>query len=229
MVEGYLAIPDLPAKFRAVIERLAGNESMETFWRDLPARIQGREQDVIAWAAEAYTEATSLQPPPKVQQKKINEFLQVHAPITDPALLAEYKDLVNKAWPPLTYGMIAYQARWLGESLDEIRSVGRQQWAAAWPGDPKLSFDRLRSILDAIAACCDCLDADAQEIRTTKNLPEPPRKRGGHTAQQVYFDIILKARFRTEFRQPYAAVVATLEQVAFDLPEAVDESTVLKR
>lgn len=229
LIKGYLAIPDLPAKFRAVIERLADNESMEIFWRDLPAQLQGREQDIIAWAIEAHTEATSLQPPPKVQQQKINEFLKVHAPITDATLLAEYKDLVKKAWPPLTYGMVAYQARWLGESLDKLASVGRQQWAEAWRGDTELSFDRLRSILDAIATCCDRLDADAQEIWASKNLPEPPRKRGGRTAPQVYFDRILKARFRAGLGHVYPGVVATLDQVAFDLPEAVDESTVLKR
>jgi hypothetical protein len=84
-------------------------------------------------------------------------------------------------------------------------------------------------IISDIAACCDRLDADARQIRATQNLPEPPRKRGGRTAQHVYFSRILKARFRSEFGKPYAAVVASLVQVAFDLPEAVDESTVLKR
>jgi hypothetical protein len=203
---------------------------MEPFWTQLPPALQGKETDIILFAIEAYFEALSLQPPREIQQKKINEFLQAHRPpITDPALLAEYKAMVREAGPPLTYGMIAYKARWLGESLKEIWSIGRQQWAKAWPGDRELSFDKIRSIVEDIAVCCDRLDTAAQELHATKQLPKPPRKLGAHSAQQVYFDRILKERFRVSFRHKYPGIVATLDQVAFDLQEIVDESTVLKR
>jgi hypothetical protein len=229
LIGGYLAIPDLPAELRAAIERLAGNESMEPFWRQLPERLQGRAEDIIAWAISAYIEATALQPPLKVHQKERDDFLRAHAPIADPALLVEYKAIIRKAYP-LTYDRIAEQARFLRESLDEISNMACQHyWAEAWAGDRELTFDKLRSIVEDIAACCDRLNAAARQYRATQNLSEPPRKRGGHTAQHVYFDRILKARFRAEFGQLYPGVVATLEQIAFDLPEAVDESTVLKR
>jgi hypothetical protein len=224
----YLAVSDLPAELRVAIERLAGNESMEPFWRQLPTRLRDRSEDIIAWTISAYIEAISLQPPLKVLQKERDDFLEANSPITDPTVLAKYKTIVRKRIP-LTYGMLTEQARMLSDSLNEISSVGRQHWAEAWPGNPELTFEKLRSIVDEIAACCDRLDTDARQFRATQRLPEPPRKRGGHTAQHVHFSRILKARFRAEFRQPYAAVVASLLQVAFDLPEAVDESTVLKR
>jgi hypothetical protein len=229
LIGDYLAVPDLPAELRAGIERLGGNEAMEPFWRQLPKRLQRRETDIILWAIEAYYEAISLSPPREYLQKEIDEFSQSHASTSDPALLAQYQSLVDRASPPLTYSGIAYIARWRHESLGEIWSIGRQQWAEAWPGHPELSFDKLRSIVEDIAVCCDRLDADAQALYATKHLPEPPRKLGGRSVQRVYFDRILKERFRANFGYLYPSIVATLEQVAFDLPEAVDESTVLKR
>jgi hypothetical protein len=230
LIDQYLAVPELPADLRAGIRRLAGNESMEPLWTQLHRGLQGKEADIILFAIEAYYEALSLQPPRKVQQKKIDDFLRAHhSPITDPALRAEYDAMVRKASHPLTYGMIAFIARWLGETLDEIWGSGRQRWAEVWPGDPALSFDKIRSIVEGIAACCDRLDLEAQEMAATKHLPNPPRKKGGHSAQRVHFDRILKDRFQENFGRRYPGIVATLEQVAFDLPEAVDESTVLKR
>jgi hypothetical protein len=228
LIGNYLAVPDLPADLRAAIERLAGNESMEPFWRQLPRQLHGNAEDIIAWVISAYIEATSLQPPLKVYQKERDDLLKAHAPITDPTLLKEFKAIVRKRYP-LTYSMLAEQARMLSESLDEVPSMGRQHWAESWPGDQEMTFDKLRSIVEDIATCCDRLDADARQMRAIQNLPKAPRKRGGHTAQNVYFCRILKQRFRTEFGKVYPGIVATLEQVAFDLPEAVDESTVLKR
>jgi hypothetical protein len=176
-----------------------------------------------------------LPPPLKVRRKAINEFLYAHAPITDPALLAEYNSLLDKAYP-ISYGEVAAQARWMRESLDKISRFVRSDWTKAWRGDPNLTLDKLLLIIDDIAACFDLLEEQAQHIqaderqfRASLDLPAPPRKRGGRTAQRVYFSRILKARFRREFGLLYPGVLATLEQVAFDLPEAVDESTVLKR
>jgi len=228
LMMGCLATPDLPAELRAAIERLAGNETMQPFWKQLPASLHTRAADIIYWAVSAYIEATSLEPPRAVIQKEIDAFLRIHAPISDPEITAQYKMKVRRLYP-LTYDMLAEQARILSEMLDEIPSARRRYWAKAWPGDPEYGFDKLRLIVGDIAACCDRLDADARQIRLNQHLPDPPRKRGAHTAQHVYFDRILKTRFREEFGQLYPGVVATLEQVAFDLPDAVDESTVLKR
>ena len=86
-----------------------------------------------------------------------------------------------------------------------------------------------RAVLDDITACCDRLESDAERFRAEQNLPKPPRKRGGQTAQRVYFSRILKKRFRAETGRVYAGMVATLEQVLFNLPDAVDESTIRKR
>ena len=173
-------------------------------------------------------EAGLLPPPRDTVQKQIDEFLQANAPITDPALLAKYQAMIRKI-NPTTYGMVAGQARMLRQSLDEFPSLARQHWAEAWQGDKELSFEKVCSILDDVIACFDRLDAEALETFRIQAFPEPPRKRGARTAQRVYFDRILKKRFKTEFGHLFPRVIGTLEQVMYDLPDAVDESTVLKR
>jgi hypothetical protein len=207
---------------------LAVTRACSRFWKQLPERLQSKAADIIFWAIEAYVEATALQPPRAVQLQERDEFLRAHAPITDPKLLTEYKTLVAKSYP-LTYAMIAELARMLVECLDEISTTGRQHWAEAWAGDPGLGFDMVRSVVEHIAACCNHLDADVCQFQAARAFPPPPRKRGGQSARRVYFDRILKTRFRSHFGQLFPAIIATLEQVAFDLPDAVDESTVLKR
>lgn len=192
----WLSNRDLHAEVRSVIERLAGNEAMEPFWKQLPDRLHSRAADIIYWAILAYIESTSLQTPLVQRFRGCDEFLQTHSPpITDPALLKEYKALVYKAIPT-TYAMITERARSLLEDLDQFGAVGRRHWAEVWPCDPKLDFDKVRTIIGDIAACCDRLDADALQFRHDQSLPPPPRKLGSHTAQHVYFDRILKARSR---------------------------------
>jgi hypothetical protein len=228
MIGRYLAVPDLSAELRAAIVRLASSESMELLWRQLPASLQGKEEGIIAWSAVAYVEATSLPPPYEVYRKERDEFLRAHAPFTDPTLYEKYK-AINRKFSPLTYSSIAVHAHMLREYLGELTSIARQHWAKAWPGDRELTFDRLRSVIQDIESCCERLDAETRQFQATLNLPKPPRKLGGHTAPRVYFDRVLKAGFQTEFGRPYPDIVAILEQVVFDLPDTVDESTVRKR
>ena len=179
---------------------------MEPFWKELPARLQGRAR-CHRGGAEAYTEATSLQPPPKVQQKKISEFLQVHAPITDPALLAEYERLVDRAWPPLTYGTIAYQACWLGESLDEIGRIGRQQWAEAWPGDTELSTrsrsTKMRACPMASGVCGTVLKRGPLALIGAFQMPQPARP---------HIIAATRIRRRMFLRSPAATTLLTVPQ-----------------
>jgi hypothetical protein len=56
LIELNLAIPDLLAELRSINERLASNESMEPFWHQLPARLQGCGIDIVGFTIEAYIE-----------------------------------------------------------------------------------------------------------------------------------------------------------------------------
>src|SRR5262249_24273914 len=152
----YLDIHDLPVDVRAAVERLAGNETMEPFWKQLPAQLEGRAGEIISWTTHAYIEAISLLPPRVAQRQLIDKFLTDHGPTTDPILSRKFGCLLEKFYPT-TYGMIAEYARLLEQGLNIIPSVGYEHWAEAWPGNPELTLDQLCSLVASIAACCDRL------------------------------------------------------------------------
>lgn len=209
LIGDWLAQSDLDAEWRGAIERLARDDSMEPFWRELPARLRDRAVDVIRWATMAYSVATSQRPP--LAQR-------LRAARNDPKVLENLY--------PLTYPMIAVAARILRQYLDRVSPA---EWAEEWPGDTDLTLEKQRLIIDDIAACSDRLEKKSQRVLATLDLPRPPRKLGGRTAQRVYFSRILKKWFQAETGRVCAREVATLEQVLFNLPDAVDESTTRKR
>jgi hypothetical protein len=227
LIETMLATPaDLSSRLRAAIERLAANEEMESLWKQLPTKLRGKEFDLILQAILAYDRAAGLRPPHEQQMTLMKGFLQEHAPITDPARMAEYNE---RFVSPLTYGSIAITARLLLGDLKRISSRARVSWQEAWPGDAELTFDKLLSVVEATVTCCEKLDDEARQIEAAMNFPKPPPKRGGRTAAQVYFADIMQDYFRREFDRPMTPTVAVLSQVMFDLPEGVDESTIRKR
>jgi hypothetical protein len=228
LIDQYRTASQFGPQLLAAIERLAANAEMEYLWNtQVPPRLRGRESEIIAQAIIAYCRAISLQPPLKNWMRDYTEFRQNHPdPITDLADLAACKE---RFVAPLTYAMLAGRARMLLEGMNEIPSLTRAGWGEVWQGDPAMTFDGLISTVEAIAVSCDRLDKEAGDMLVALQLPKQPRKRGGKTAPRVYFDRIMKGYFRRECGKPIAEVVALLEQVLFDLPDAVDESTVLKR
>jgi hypothetical protein len=228
LIEEHLAIPQLAPRLRAAIERLAGNEEMENLWNtQVPPQLCGREPAIIEWAIGAYRLATSVRPPIKNWLRDYAEFRRSHPdPITNPVDLAAYKE---RFVTPPDYAMLAGRARFLLEGMNEIPSRTRAVWGEIWPGDPAMTFDGVTSTIEAIAVCCDHLGEVAADMRAALQLPDPPRKRGARTAPRVFFDRIMKQFFRSECGRPNVELVAILEQVLFDLPGSVDESTVRKR
>jgi hypothetical protein len=213
---------------RAAIERLAGNDEMISFWNTFPPQWRGREGEIICQVVGALYEAMSLLPPLKQHQRERAEFLRRHAPINDPAILAEYRERFVGS---TSAAMIAAQARMLSENLGEISSssIGRQRWDEAWRGDPDVTLDRLISAVEAAAICCDQLDKENREASEARGPRKRPRKAGGKAARQVHFTRIMKDFFRREFGRPHNQIIGTLEQVAFDLSDGVDLSTIQKR
>jgi hypothetical protein len=228
LIEEYLAVPQLNPRLRAAIERLAGNEEMEDLWNtQVPPQLCGRETEIITQAIDAFRESISLRPPIKNWMRDYVEFRRANPdPITDPVDLAAYKE---RFVTPLDCAMLAGRARFLLEGMNEIPSPIRAVWSEIRPADPAMTFDRVISTIEAIAVCCDHLHEAAGARRAALQLPDPPRKRGAKTAPQVYFDRIMKRYFRNECGKPIVEIVAILDQVLFDLPDSVDESTVRKR
>jgi len=114
-------------------------------------------------------------------------------------------------------------ARQLHEELSKAGDRLKPVWSSP------LTLEELLLALAELAGLSDHLAAQTAAINGLVALPEPPRKLRSATAPNVYFSQAMKRFFERNFAQPHAKIVATLEQVAFDLPEAVDESTVLKR
>jgi hypothetical protein len=227
LITALLATPtDLSSRHRAAILRLAASEEMESFWKELPAKLRGRETELITWAIMAHGRAMDLRPPHAQQMKLLKGFLQKHLRMDDPVLQTEYNE---RFVSPLTYGSIAITADSLLDELRQIPSWTRARWQEVWRGDPEITFDKLISIVEVTADCFERLDDEARQIDAQMKWPNPPRKRGGRTVAQVHFAEIMQDYFRREFSQPMTPTVAVLSQVMFDLPDGVDESTIRKR
>src|SRR5271166_603583 len=90
VIENFLAnLIDPSSRLHIAVGRLAANEEMESLWRKLPRNLSGREAEIIMQTIIAYERAASLRPPHEKQMKLMIEFLEKHAPITDPVIMAE--------------------------------------------------------------------------------------------------------------------------------------------
>jgi hypothetical protein len=210
LVGEWLALPDLKPIERAAIERIGSYPAMTGFWRDkLPAASAGMEADVIWQTRVAFMAARNLKPPIPGTKAGFAEYIAHHR-------------LVE-----LTYGMIASQARWLRENLQEIPSTTRHRW-------PELSahsntFDQITTIIDDITVVCDRLDIDGQEAAAAINLPAAPRRRGAIKAQRTYFGRIMSDYFTRTFGGPCDQAVTILEDVVFDLAGEIEGGTARSR
>jgi hypothetical protein len=203
----WLAIPDLDRALRAAVERLA----MSDLWTAIPPEPPGMEAVIIGTAVVAYSEALSLQPPLPRSRAALAEHLQ------------RYKIV------PTSYAGMATLARKMGDDLATIPSFARANWAAAWPGDPGIDFDKLLAAVGAIAACCDQLGADGRAAEAALQLPKPPRRRGAVKAQQTYFGRIVSDRLQRLYDRPIDRVATILEDVMFDLGGGNNETTARSR
>jgi hypothetical protein len=215
-------------RLRRAVARLAGNEEMESFWRTIPPQLRGHETEIIAEALIAYDRAIRLRPPVRQHCEELKKFVRKHQPISDPEIQAEYRE---RFVSPPTYAGMAVMASELLDDLREIPKYARTNLPELWACDPGITFNGLLGIVEAIAAWGWRLhnEAEARQAEAPTQLPKLPLKRGSLTAQQVYFSRLMQDYFRREFSRPMAGTIAILAQVMFDLPDAVDESTILKR
>jgi hypothetical protein len=220
---------ELSSRRRSAIERLAGNEEMESLWKTLPATLRGKKSKFIRYAVIAFQRSISIRPPLKQHMKEMWKFLERHAPFNDdddPALMTEYRERFTL---PLTYSSMAVEARTLRDDLKRIPAYARADWQNLWTGDQRIDFEKLLESIEATAVCCEELQREADQIEAAMNFPRVPTKRGGQSAAQVHFSDIMQGYFRRECGKPMAPLVAILLQVMFDLRQGVDESTVRKR
>jgi hypothetical protein len=210
-IREFLAIPDLDDALRDAVERLASHPAMSGLWAAVSRGPTGIEDVIIAAAIIAYEKACSLRPPLPRSRHRLPEYLKQHKLV------------------PTTYAGIATLARHLQDKLEEIPSGARADWAAAWPGDPAMTFDKLLKAVASIGACCDRLDIDARALEAALKLPKPPRRRGAVKAQRTYFGRIVSDLLQRFYGRPVDRVATILEDVMFDLGGEIEETTARSR
>jgi hypothetical protein len=199
-IKGFLDLPSVGPADRAAVERLAADDSMIGFWQKVPA---GKEA-AIAQAAVLSFECAIRLPKTRLQAK------------------------VVEVVPDFSFFGILYDARSLRDALTQNAQLMRARWDL-WPGSQEITFDRLLAVVADAALFAERLEIEARDIDKILDLPKPPRKLASKTASRVYFTQAMKHLLRRLCGRPHVEIVAALEQVMFDLPNAVDESTVRKR
>jgi hypothetical protein len=200
LIRELLDLPSVDPRVRAAIERLAGDDSMIGFWQKVPA---GNEVAIAQAAALSFERAIRL---PKTRAH------------------ARFAEFV----PHPSFAGIPIHARALREALTNEARLIRASWNS-WPGNQEITFEQLLAVVGDVALFAERLEIEARDIDKILDLPKPQRKLGSTTAARVYFARAMKHLLRQVCGQPQIEIVATLEQVMFDLPNAVDESTVRKR
>jgi hypothetical protein len=200
LIEELLDQPSVDRRVRAAVERLAADDSMIGFWHKVPT---GKEAAIAEAAALSFERAIGL---PKTKAQ------------------ARFAELV----PNPFFASIPIHARALREALTNNAQLMRACWDMR-SDNQAITFEQLLAVIDDLAVFAERLESETQDIRKMWDLPKPQGKLGSATASRVYFSRAMKHLLRQICGQPHIEVVAALEQVMFDLPDAVDESTVRKR
>jgi hypothetical protein len=98
-------------------------------------------------------------------------------------------------------------------------SNAREWWLDFAPYEPRITFNELLELLETVARLFEHILAQRDSIARALMLPPLPRKRG-RSAPRVAFSAIMSYAFVKRCGTPLDTVVATFENVAFDL--AVD-------
>jgi len=186
------------------VMRLATDGRMSIFWREkIPAEPAILAASIAQFAVIAYERAIKL---PRTKAR-------AH---------------VRELFADQTLAGLSVSARWFHDDLEHSAELLRARWSD-WRGDPEITFDKLLSAVKSLKALCDDLYSEAEEIHAL--FPKLPRKLRGATAPRVYFSKSMKAYMKRLciVGTLQIEIAGTLEEVMFDLPDVVDESTVRKR
>jgi hypothetical protein len=196
---------------RAMLARLATTyPAMKTeVWEKLPCEPRGIEGNIIDWTFFAFTIFPSLRRPyPKTKDKwrEWTKHRELHLPLADPANLSELSN-------------------WLWEEIFKLKDVSDSYWPSLWEGDKSISPDQVLSILDHLRMFYARMDGEYRALLTML----PKVNRWNAKAAQKFFTEYLSCRMRETYAQPLDSIVATLAEVAFNLPQGLAAETVRGR
>jgi hypothetical protein len=206
------ALPWLDDAERELLDRLATHDAMKTgVWEKLPSEPKDFEGNVIhcSWAAFVCFRRRP-RPFPKTKSKAKLEDWARHLP-RDP--LPDFEHTGNL----------------LRIVLDQmIRHYGDAQayWQRFWEGDKNLTLDQVIAIMNQVSSFYLKVDAEYQVF--FRSLPEVKRWSGSKPARKFFTDFVSKLMIEA-YGKPLDPIVATLEEVAFDLAEGVSTETIRGR
>lgn len=122
---------------------------------------------------------------------------------------------IDRYWKADYLG-IAVIARKLRQDLDKVGTVIRRQWHDQ-SGE---NFENTLSRFEELASFFEQRDTEIRGFHMELAIPDPPRKRAGETAPEVWFSIILSEWFTRLYGRPHDEIVATILNVVFNLRPA---------
>jgi hypothetical protein len=116
-------------------------------------------------------------------------------------------------------------ARLVRDQMIQHRGNAEPYWPPFWEGDKNLTLDQVIAVIDQVSAFYRKLDEEDQ--RFFRSLPDV--KGWGNKRAQKFFSEVLSKRMEEIYGRPFDRIVATLVQVAFDLPGGVGTETIRGR
>jgi len=199
---------------RELLDRLATYDAMKTgVWEKLPSEPKDFQGNIIhhAWVAFV-TFRRHPRPFPKAKSKgKLHEWAE-HLPRQ--TLFPDFMHAGNL----LRNNVLDQMIRHYGDA--------QAYWQRFWEGDKNLTLDQVIAIMDQVSSFCLKVDVEYQAF--FRSLPEVKRWSGSKPARKFFTDYMSKL-MREAYGKPLDPIVATLEEVAFDLAEGVSTETIRGR
>jgi hypothetical protein len=205
-----LAEPTLSDGDRGRLHRLATYLSMRTgVWEKLPAEARDAEDFIVLWAFLAGYFAAAHRPSWPRRKKEFPEYLRKYPHVFTPESVATHASTLLNA---------------MKATSDRAREV----WLSLWPGDPRVTFEDVVSIIEHLATFYDRLDEKHKEFLAIVSLPNI-RKKNARNARELLFARLLADQFQRRFGNALDPIVAELSAVVFDQAEGVGSSTIRGR
>jgi hypothetical protein len=198
---------------RELLDRLATYDAMKTgVWEKLPSEPKDFQGKIIhnAWVAFV-TFRRRPRPFPKTKSKaKLHEW-------------AEH--LARQTLFP-NFGHTGNLLRMVLDQINGHYGDAQAYWQRFWEGDKNLTLDQVIAIMGQVGLFCLKVDAEYQVF--FRSLPEVKHWGGNKPARKFFTDYMSKLMIET-YGKPLDLIVATLEEVAFDVAEGVSTETIRGR
>jgi len=207
------AEPWLNGAGRKLLDRLASYPTMKTeVWEKLPPEPEGAQGQIIGFAFTAVTMFAELIPRPGKKAKR--------------AIWQKWSKILHENPPGSTPEYASLLAVSLLQALCELKAPSSAYWGQFWQGDPSVTVDNAIDLIEELALFYDRM---AKEHKRHADLLPKIKRPFSDSAPQVFFTQLMSSRLEALYKRPLDSVVTALAEVAFNLPEGIEEETVRAR